>query len=82
MLLNQALMFIFSFLKAEGAGGEWRGCETIFIPRVGDLALGRSAAMMGSHDEAWGGHIVRHGGPPGTTYRGLEVALPSAMGAM
>lgn len=34
MLLNQALMFIFSFLKAEGAGGEWRGSETIFIPRV------------------------------------------------
>lgn len=38
MLLNQTLMFIFSFLKDAGAGGEWsaleRERETIFIPRV------------------------------------------------
>lgn len=37
--MNQALMFILSFIKEPGAGGEWGG-PTIFIPepvRLGGL---------------------------------------------
>lgn len=32
MVLNQVLMFIFSFIKEPGAGGEW-SAGTIFIPK-------------------------------------------------
>lgn len=51
-LLNQALMFISSFIKEPGAGGEW-GPWTMFTPKSArwvDLGTGELCASCGEEE--------------------------------